>query len=89
MNQRYARQHLELVGGRSTTKLPKYMFRRGDTYYFKRKIPADAFDAFPEYSEQVWKSLETSLLSTAKVRRSCRKNPARFRPPWDESTAGS
>lgn len=68
MNQRYARQHLELVGGRSTTKLPKYMFRRGDTYYFKRKIPADAFDAFPEYSEQVWKSLETSLLSTAKVR---------------------
>lgn len=68
MTQRYARQLLELVGGRATTKLPKYMFRRGDTYYFKRKIPMGATDAFPEYREQVWRSLDTTLLGTAKVR---------------------
>ncbi|MDT7836371.1 site-specific integrase [Aquabacterium sp. OR-4] len=59
---------LELVGGRAVAKLPQYMFKRGETYYFKRKIPAGAAEAFPDYKEQVWKSLETNLLTKAKVR---------------------
>ena len=61
-------RRLELVGGRVPAKLPPYMFRRGETYYFKRKIPAGAAEAFPDYKEQVWKSLETNLLTKAKVR---------------------
>ena len=60
-------RRLELVGGRVPAKLPPYMFRRGETYYFKRKIPAGAAEAFPDYKEQVWKSLETNLLTKAKV----------------------
>ena len=61
-------RRLELVGARAAVKLPQYMFKRGYTYYFKRKIPAGAAEAFPDYKEQVWKSLETNLLTTAKVR---------------------
>lgn len=61
-------RRLELVGGRADAKLPQYMFRRGDPFYFKRKIPAGAAAAFPGYKEQVWKSLETNLLTKAKVR---------------------
>lgn len=61
-------RRLELVGSKSAAKLPQYMHRRGDMLYFKRKIPADVAEAFPGYKEQVWKSLETNLLSKAKVR---------------------
>lgn len=61
-------RHLELVGGKAAAKLPQYMFKRGDNFYFKRKIPADAAEAFPASKGQVWKSLETNLLTKAKVR---------------------
>lgn len=61
-------RRLELVGGKSAAKLPQYMHRRGDMLYFKRKIPADAADAFPAFKEQVWKALGTNLLAKAKVR---------------------
>jgi hypothetical protein len=46
---------------------PRYLHKRGGRYYFKRKIPADVAHGFPEYTEQVWKSLGTSLLHVAKV----------------------
>jgi len=36
--------------------LPTYHFRRGDTLYFKRKVPADVAWGFPESKGQVWKS---------------------------------
>lgn len=68
MSQSNTVRHLELVGRRPAAKLPQYLFKRGYTYYFKRKIPAGAAEAFPDYKEQVWKSLETNLLATAKVR---------------------
>ena len=48
-------------------KLPAYLHRRGTTYYFKRKVPADAAGAFPTYGKQVWKALGTPLLEKAKV----------------------
>lgn len=47
--------------------LPKYMARRGRTLYFKRKIPSDVADAFPQHAGQVWKSLGTDLVSQARV----------------------
>lgn len=50
----------------SATK-PKYLLKRGGVYYFKRKIPADVAHGFPEYREQVWKSLGTGLLHRAMV----------------------
>ena len=46
---------------------PKYLFKRGGVFYFKRKIPADVAHGFPAYTEQVWKSLGTTLLHRAKV----------------------
>lgn len=46
---------------------PKYLHKRGGRYYFKRKIPADVAHGFPAYTEQVWKSLGTTLLHRAKV----------------------
>jgi integrase len=49
-------------------RLPQYLHRRGSTYYFKRKIPRSALPAFPEYREQVWKSLDTDVLVVAKAR---------------------
>lgn len=49
--------------------LPPYLFKRGTTYYFKRRIPADCRDAMPDSRGQVWKSLDTGLLEKAKVRR--------------------
>lgn len=48
--------------------LPPYLYRRGTTYYFKRRIPADCRDAMPHARGQVWKSLDTNLLERAKVR---------------------
>lgn len=48
--------------------LPPYLFKRGTTYYFKRRIPADCRDAMPNARGQVWKSLDTGLLEKAKVR---------------------
>ena len=62
-----ARRHLALVAA-STGALPQYLFQRNGVYYFKRKIPADVAGGFPEYKEQVWKSLDTSWLEAAKVR---------------------
>jgi integrase len=61
-----ARRHLALV---PTTNgaLPRYLFKRNGVYYFKRKIPVDVAHGFPEYSEQVWKTLDTSWLEAAKV----------------------
>lgn len=51
-----------------SNKLPKYLMVRGSTFYFKRRIPAGLEHAFPEASSgQVWKSLETDLLSKATV----------------------
>ena len=46
----------------------RYLHRRGAVYYFKRRIPAAIAHAFPEYRDQVWRSLDTTLLETAKVR---------------------
>ncbi len=49
-------------------KLPQYLMVRGSTYYFKRRIPAGLENEFPEArSGQVWRSLETDLLSKARV----------------------
>jgi hypothetical protein len=59
-------QHLELVCS-APSSLPRYLYRRGRTYYFKRKIPADVTDAFPNCRGQVWKSLDTPLFERAKV----------------------
>jgi hypothetical protein len=61
------RRRLELVGTTARGRLPQYLSRRGTTYYFVRKIPADAGDAFPGHSSIVNKSLGTPLLEKAKV----------------------
>lgn len=58
--------HLELVCS-APSSLPRYLYRRGRTYYFKRKIPADVTDAFPNCRGQLWKSLDTPLFERAKV----------------------
>ena len=47
--------------------LPKYLHQRGKNFYFKRRIPTDVSDAFPNFNGQVWKSLETASLATALV----------------------
>jgi hypothetical protein len=52
---------------RSSSQLPKYLFRRDKTYYFKRRIPADVAHGFAQFHGQVWKSLDTELLGKAKV----------------------
>lgn len=46
---------------------PKYLFERGRTFYFKRRIPADAAAAFPQYRGHLWKSLGTHLLERARL----------------------
>ena len=61
-----ARPHLFEVE-RPTGSLPRYLFRRGDTLYFKRKIPADVAHGFADVKGQIWKSLGTSLVEKAKV----------------------
>lgn len=48
--------------------LPKYLYRRGITFYFKRKIPLDVAEGFAQFRGQVWKSLGTALLETARLR---------------------
>ncbi|MBE0548563.1 MAG: phage integrase N-terminal SAM-like domain-containing protein [Rubrivivax sp.] len=50
----------------STTTLPKYLIRRGNALYFKRRIPADVAHGFTEFREQVWKSLGTHLVEQAR-----------------------
>lgn len=60
------RRHLFVVE-RSSSSLPRYLFRRGDTLYFKRKIPVDVAYGFPESKGQMWKSLGTNLVEKAKV----------------------
>ncbi len=37
----------------SKKSLPQYLYRRGDSVYFKRKIPTDAATAFPNSQGQV------------------------------------
>ena len=61
------RRRLELVGTTVRGKSPQYLSRRGSTFYFIRKIPADAREAFPGHSSLVTKSLGTHLLEKAKV----------------------
>jgi integrase len=51
----------------ASSPLPKYLHQRGKNYYFKRRIPNDVTDAFPNFNGQAWKSLETSSLGTALV----------------------
>jgi integrase len=48
-------------------KLPKYLFRRGTLYYFKRKIPADLREHFGDGRDQLWKALGTALFEKAKI----------------------
>lgn len=47
--------------------LPKYLHKRGTCFYFKRKIPSDVIDGFPQYRGQIWKALGTGLLEKAKL----------------------
>jgi hypothetical protein len=61
------RRRLELVGTTARGKSPQYLSKRGNTYYFVRKIPADALEAFPCHSSLVTKSLGTPLLEKAKM----------------------
>ena len=49
------------------SQLPKYLHHRGKSFYFKRRIPADVVEGFPQFTGQVWKSLDTDSLSTARV----------------------
>lgn len=52
----------------TSTKLPKYLLLRGTTFYFKRRVPRGLEHAFPEApSGQLWKSLDTDLMSKATV----------------------
>lgn len=55
------------VSSASSGSRPRYLHKRGGRFYFKRKIPSDVAHGFPEYTEQVWKTLGTSLLHVAKV----------------------
>lgn len=52
---------------RQSSQLPKYLHRRGKNFYFKRRIPADVVDGFSQFKGQVWKSLDTDSLATARV----------------------
>lgn len=52
---------------RQNSPLPKYLNRRGKIFYFKRRIPADVADVFPNFKLQVWKSLDTDNLAKARV----------------------
>lgn len=53
--------------GPSSTALPKYLHKRGSSFYFKRKIPRDVIDGFPQYEGQIWKALGTIFLEKAKL----------------------
>jgi integrase len=52
--------------GRSKA-LPKYLHKRGACFYFKRKIPSDVIEGFPQYRGQIWKALGTELLEKARL----------------------
>jgi integrase len=56
-----------LASAKSLGAKPKYLHKRGGTYYFKRKIPADVAHGFPDYRGQLWKSLGTKLFHQARV----------------------
>jgi len=43
----------------------RYLHRRGEVYYFKRKIPSDVPHAFGGKSETFWQSLKTDSLQEA------------------------
>lgn len=52
----------------STQSIPQYLFLRGTTYYYKRKVPKGLEHVFPEASAgQIWKSLDTGMLHQAEV----------------------
>ena len=46
--------------------LLKYLHKRGACFYFKRKIPSDVVEGFPQYCGQIWKALGTDLLKKAR-----------------------
>lgn len=50
-----------------SSQVPKYLYRRGKNFYFKRRIPADVADRFAHVNGQVWKSLDTDNLGKARV----------------------
>jgi len=52
---------------RPYSKLPRYLHRRGQLFYFKRKIPADLRHVFGDGRQQHWKALGTNLLEKARV----------------------
>jgi integrase len=52
----------------SNAAQPRHLHRRGETYYFKRKIPRDVRAAFPDaQGDTLWKTLNTTLLQRAKI----------------------
>lgn len=52
----------------TSARLPKYLFLRGSTFYFKRRVPCGLEHAFPEArGGQLWKSPDTDLLSKAAI----------------------
>ena len=55
------------TASRPYSKLPRYLHRRGQLFYFKRKIPADLRHVFGDGREQHWKALGTTLLEKARV----------------------
>ena len=51
----------------SRRHLPKYLHKRVACFYFKRKIPSDVVEGFPQYCGQIWKALGTELLEKARL----------------------
>ena len=52
---------------RPYSKLPRCLHRRGQLFYFKRKIPADLRHVFGHGREQHWMALGTTLLEKARA----------------------
>jgi hypothetical protein len=46
---------------------PRYLHKRSSHFYFRRKIPSDVVEGFPQYRDQVWKALGTELLEKARL----------------------
>ncbi|WP_431273482.1 DUF6538 domain-containing protein [Variovorax ureilyticus] len=67
MSARLALVPTSAPSGKPSATLPRYLYRRGSTYYFKRKIPTDCAAAFPQCQGTLWKSLGTELLEKARV----------------------
>ncbi|MFS2047477.1 DUF6538 domain-containing protein [Variovorax sp. Varisp41] len=67
MSARLALVPTSASSGKPSASLPRYLYRRGGTYYFKRKIPTDCGEAFPQCQGTLWRSLSTDLLEKARV----------------------